>query len=1265
MKKNIVSVLILLSVCGSLMVGQSVKSGRQYYLTAVHNGNRVMTIFGNYGVIGQPSTSSVRGSWKFPTNGYVGDVSLFVGAEIQLPGNVTFHSVVSCPVQRPTKNPDTDISGNDYWTFMPQDGYASGSRLNGQKNQSIAMNIDPESWPKLWPDKLTDATDPGWSGKWNGYFGKRASADQESYFVMDDNNDVRYNFSSNNSLLGVAFKPDSNDLTRNGLGLVVRVRGLQWAQTLAQDNIFWLYEIENTSTTIYNRAIFGMLVGTYVGVSGPASDRYAEYDDDWSFYDVNENITYTGDYPRDNSRNPFWQGPVGMVGYAFLESPGNPFDGIDNDDDVTKIVPGSLLPKFKATDFDSVLVNANDQLVTIKDDFSRVVITVPAAPFKIKTRGKDSVTIIPGTTKLCEGNVVKLSISSSVDVISPSAYDGVDNDFDGIIDENFYLHYRQVKVDNSTNPPRTLIDVLRPVRYFDYKTLAYNPLSMIDERRDDGVDNDNDWDLLYDDTGKDGIFDPLNLDQGEKDGVPTEGERNYDSRDVDESDQIGLTSFVYFTNSGDQVDLRDDEDLWKRMQPGTFSVPVSIVDNKPVNGEDGDFIYGSGFFPLLPKKTEFLSLALVFGGGNGGSRQDDINDLLKHKKTVQEIYNANYQFPIAPDPAPVLTAVPGDGNVKLYWDRKSEDAVDPVLRYKDFQGYKIFRATDRTFNDAFVVTNADGIAKGFKPVFQVDVVDSILDYFYPPKDIFQGQEGFTYYMGKNSGLVHEFTDTEVMNGRTYYYAIVAYDNGDFNKGIMPSQNSWNITTDEGSGKIQSTSSNVAVVIPGAKSLGYTAPTGSQLTKHSAKGTGKIFYSIVDENQVSGSTYAVTFNDTRDSGKMVQVTTSYSVLDSTFHTETVVPGKVDTLFVFLQRKNFLPGSVTLFAQDGSIIPPTKYIMNLDRGAIRAKNPKDLQADPANLKKYSIRYRYYPVYKSANINSSPYVKETKDTDIFDGVQLAFDNNWSINLNDTVSGFTDQSRAYIFTFSTVTIAQDPNDPSLDIIPTRYPADYDIVFSAGISDTSSDFYSSTKIPVNFTINNISDNKKTRFVFDDVDFDAKLGPKDNLIFFDYDAKDSLRYTWFMAFNSKTSNDTIYTFTAGDTLKLRTTKPFRNGDVYTFAPAKPYIKQALTSKDLDNIRVVPNPYVVASDREAANYGAKFGRGERKIDFQHVPADAKISIFTVRGELIRVLRANGSIGVGTVDWDVKTEENLDVAYGVYFYAVESSVGTKTGKIAIIK
>jgi len=68
---------------------------------------------------------------------------------------------------------------------------------------------------------------------------------------------------------------------------------MQWAQFLAKDNIFWLYEITNTGTTNYDRAVFGMLVGTYVGIT--STEDFGEYNDDWSFFDVSNNLTYTGD----------------------------------------------------------------------------------------------------------------------------------------------------------------------------------------------------------------------------------------------------------------------------------------------------------------------------------------------------------------------------------------------------------------------------------------------------------------------------------------------------------------------------------------------------------------------------------------------------------------------------------------------------------------------------------------------------------------------------------------------------------------------------------------------------------------------------------------------------------------------------------------------------------------------------------------------------------------------------------------------------------
>jgi hypothetical protein len=580
MKTSVNAVLLFVIVCLCAAGVQAQTSGYQYRKSAVMNGNQVRTVFGNWGVIGQPADTRPRGSWKDDNNGYLGDVSPFFGAEVKWLDS-TFRSVVTCPVDRPVGGGplghDRDPVTGKNWTAEPQDGYCAGS-----PNQSVALSNNTTTWPTQWPDKLGDATDPGWKGQWNGYFGKRVSADLETYFVMDDNNDERFNVATNNPR-GIAFRPDSTNLSRNGLALEVRVRAMQWAQFLAQDNIFWLYEISNKGTTTYDRAVFGMLVGTYVGVTG-SDDSPQEYDDDWSFYDVNNNITYTGDFDRSTLRNPRWNQkfPVGMVGYAFLESPGDPFDGIDNDGDADSAAAGKIAPMFTSTSFDSTVIQPGAHLVMIRDDYSRVPYTVPNRDsVKVKTRGmKDSVWIYPGKTKVAEGNVVTDYMGNTA--VNRNAYDGIDNNFNGLIDENQFLHYRQFK--RNRNPPyQVMIDVLRPVHYVDYTSgSGTSPYSMIDEKRNDRIDNDQDWNAQFDDVGRDGIG-PTAVnypgpDFGEGDGLPTSGydangndtglpgEPNIDKTDVHESDQIGLSSFYYFAPANGVL-LGDDEGLWNQLAP--------------------------------------------------------------------------------------------------------------------------------------------------------------------------------------------------------------------------------------------------------------------------------------------------------------------------------------------------------------------------------------------------------------------------------------------------------------------------------------------------------------------------------------------------------------------------------------------------------------------------------------------------------------------------------------------------------------------------
>ena len=54
----------------------------------------------------------------------------------------------------------------------------------------------------------------------------------------------------------------------------------------------------------------------------------------------------------------------------------------------------------------------------------------------------------------------------------------------------------------------------------------------------------------------------------------------------------------------------------------------------------------------------------------------------------------------------------------------------------------------------------------------------------------------------------------------------------------------------------------------------------------------------------------------------------------------------------------------------------------------------------------------------------------------------------------------------------------------------------------------------------------------------------------------------------------------------------------------------VTQSDMDNIKVVPNPYIVYSD---------YNRSPNSLRFTHLPKDCSIKIYTVSGELV-----NGSI-----------------------------------------
>ena len=94
-------------------------------------------------------------------------------------------------------------------------------------------------------------------------------------------------------------------------------------------------------------------------------------------------------------------------------------------------------------------------------------------------------------------------------------------------------------------------------------------------------------------------------------------------------------------------------------------------------------------------------------------------------------------------------------------------------------------------------------------------------------------------------LLYIFRDNTVQNGRTYYYAIVAYDYGapDIGPGISPSENNVVIELDEAEG-IRSIGKNVAIVVPHQPAAGYVPPEIQVEINEQLFGTGIINPQII-------------------------------------------------------------------------------------------------------------------------------------------------------------------------------------------------------------------------------------------------------------------------------------------------------------------------------------------------------------------------------------------------------------------------------------
>ena len=78
---------------------------------------------------------------------------------------------------------------------------------------------------------------------------------------------------------------------------------------------------------------------------------------------------------------------------------------------------------------------------------------------------------------------------------------------------------------------------------------------------------------------------------------------------------------------------------------------------------------------------------------------------------------------------------------------------------------------------------------------------------------------------------------------------------------------------------------------------------------------------------------------------------------------------------------------------------------------------------------------------------------------------------------------------------------------------------------------------------------------------------------------------------------------------------------------------------------------------------------QKVTMANLPLGSKVYIYTISGELVRVLDDATEIrqegGSSTATWDLKNDAGEKIARGIYIYLIPGAGEYKTGKIAVIK
>jgi len=556
------------------------------------------------------------------------------------------------------------------------------------------------------------------------------------------------------------------------------------------------------------------------------------------------------------------------------------------------------------------------------------------------------------------------------------------------------------------------------------------------------------------------------------------------------------------------------------------------------------------------------------------------------------------------------------------------------------------------FSDAEVVTNSQGDKMFKKPIFQCDLVDTISGH--ANYGVIGGAE---YFLGENTGITHYYVDEQVQNGRTYYYALVAYDYGapDIGSGIAPSENNIVLELDEAE-EIIRVGDNVAIVTPHQTAAGYIDPSLSKEERQTIGNAG-ITPVVYDRDRIKpGHTYMVTFS-------------------------------VDTLGHIKRNANERHPMDIVVANKGMSV----YDLTANGRLVYEESPDYFPLE--NIIERYDRSTSYLYGQTRNIHSFFYRSDEIYSDTFDGIQLILDG-----MNGYLPAEPGRGDPEIIINQETTgwvVGAGP----INIIPSLFeyygfPYMYDIIFTdddsayvnnldvkTGIFNTDNaegallfDFALPFYVVNRLSIDEEGQPERCEVVVEDLNANGQFDMLEDRLLVGHAIVRKFGSTEFRSWGGtvfgidfpEIQNESNLP-QAGDIYRLDFARPYTTADSILFTVEGAIeVDKALLNTTMDDIKVVPNPYVATNLMEPA-VSNKFLNQRRRLMFTHIPANCVIKIFTPSGVMVDRIDVENEPGNGIVHWDLLTREDLEVAAGMYIYHIKAhdTGKEKVGKFAVIK